>query len=149
MLATDSLIPPLPVEDNAVRTPDPLVAYWNSMRPAPAALANEGVRFTAVPDLVSAIRYVVTMIKQLPLQPLLAALVVAFMLGAIPMLSTGLYSAVRALAHWYRHAFPSRPSADHLTVFHQQVGPSAAAPNSDPSVNLTHLNELLNQPELP
>jgi hypothetical protein len=149
MLATDSLIPPLPVEDDAVRTPDPLAAYWNAMRPAPAALANEGVRSTAVPDLVGAVRYLVTMIKQLPLQPLLAALVVAFMLGAIPMLLTAIYSAVRALANWYRHAFPSRPFADHPTVFHQQVGPSATAPNSDPSVNLTHLNELINQPELP
>jgi hypothetical protein len=68
--------------------------------------------------------------------------------GAVPMLLTAIYSAVRALADWYRHVFPSRPSADRLTAFHQQAGPSAAAPISDPSVNLTLVNQLLNQPEL-
>jgi hypothetical protein len=53
---------------------------------------------------VGAIRYVRALVKQLPVQPLLAALVISLVVGAIPMMLTALYSVARTVIDWYRHA---------------------------------------------
>jgi len=55
-------------------------------------------------SLLDVIRYASGFLKELPLQPLLVALMAALVLGAVPMLLTALYSVVRAVLDGYWHA---------------------------------------------
>jgi hypothetical protein len=57
---------------------------------------------TGIREIPEALRYVGAQIKQLPVQPVLAALLVSFVFGVIPMILTALYSLVRAALYCYR-----------------------------------------------
>jgi hypothetical protein len=67
-------------------------------RQLPNPLAEQGRSFLGV------IRYASGLLKQLPLQPVLAAFVAAFVLGAVPLMLTALYSVVRAVLDGYWRA---------------------------------------------
>ena len=123
---------PLLIEAASLITCVYSVFRLNTVHPVTVALKSDGVRTKAVPGSVCGIRHVISTIRQQPLQPLLALLVASFMLGAIPMLLTAIYSAVRALADLYRHAFQTRTSADQTIAFHSEEKPSTgrAAANS-------------------
>jgi hypothetical protein len=43
-------------------------------------------------------------LTQLPMQPLLAALAVSFVLGAVPMMLTAIYAVARVVLDWCRYA---------------------------------------------
>jgi hypothetical protein len=55
-------------------------------------------------SLLDVIRYASGFLKELPLQPLLVALMAALVLGAVPMMLTALYSVVRAVLDGCWHA---------------------------------------------
>jgi hypothetical protein len=55
-------------------------------------------------SLLDVIRYASRLLKELPLQPVLVALMAALVLGAVPMLLTALYSVVRAVLDGCWHA---------------------------------------------
>ena len=48
-------------------------------------------------SLLEVVRYASGWLKQLPLQPVLVALMAALVLGAVPMMLTALYSVIRAV----------------------------------------------------
>ena len=97
----------------------------------------------ATRNLVGAVRHACALIKRLPIQPLLAGMVASLVLGAIPMMLTAIYLAIRALSNWYR-----RFAGPHLTMTRHRREPSAVAWFIGESVNATNFDELLNQPEL-
>ena|ERR1700723_3263747 len=53
---------------------------------------------------LSAIRYASALLRQLPLQPLLTALVMSLVLGLLPMILTALCSAACRVLDWCRYA---------------------------------------------
>ena len=55
-------------------------------------------------SLLDVIRCASRLLKELPLQPVLVALMAALVLGAIPMMLTALYSVVRAVLDGCWHA---------------------------------------------
>jgi hypothetical protein len=63
---------------------------------------------------LGAIHYISALLRQLPLQPLLAALVMSLVLGILPMILTALCSAACTVLDWCRYAgLPSHhPRAD-------------------------------------
>jgi hypothetical protein len=65
---------------------------------------------------VDAIRYMNYLLKQLPMQPLVAALVISLVLGAIPMMLTALYSVARIAPNWLWQAFRWRPDGPVIGV---------------------------------
>jgi hypothetical protein len=80
-----------------------------------------------VQALVREINYVSRLLKQLPLQPMLAALVMAYVLGVLPMMLTVLCSVLRTVIDWYLRAVnldraepttanPANTLIDHLEV---------------------------------
>lgn len=54
--------------------------------------------------MLGVIRYASGLLKQLPLQPVLVALMAAFVLGAVPLMLTAFYSVVRAVLDGYWRA---------------------------------------------
>lgn len=53
---------------------------------------------------LGAIRYASALLGQLPLQPLLAALIMSLVLGILPMILTALCSAACTVLDWCRYA---------------------------------------------
>jgi hypothetical protein len=53
---------------------------------------------------LGAIHYISALLRQLPLQPLLAALVMSLVLGILPMILTALCSAACTVLDWCRYA---------------------------------------------
>ena len=53
---------------------------------------------------LGAIRYACTLLRQLPMQPLLTALVMSLVLGILPMILTALCSAACTVLNWCRYA---------------------------------------------
>ena len=74
-----------------------------------------------------AIRYASTLLRQSPLQPLVAALVVSLVLGVLPMILTALCSAALTALDWCR---------------------CAGLPSHHPPANKSRPVELINQLEL-
>lgn len=74
----------------------------HSVRSTPNPSNDDRLRPTDVRDVIDAIRFVYTLTKQLPLPPLVAALVVSLTLGTIPAATTIVCSLVRELVHWCR-----------------------------------------------
>jgi hypothetical protein len=60
-------------------------------RPLSIRLAAQGR------SLLDVVRYASGLLKQLPLQPVLVALMAALVLGAVPMMLTALYSVIRVV----------------------------------------------------
>jgi hypothetical protein len=77
--------------------------------------------------LRGAIRDASTLLRQLPLQPLVAALIMSLVLGILPMILTALYSAALTVLDWYR---------------------CAGLPSHHPLLNKSRPVELINQLEL-
>jgi hypothetical protein len=61
--------------------------------------ASPGIR-----EIFQAVRYVGSLIKQLPVQPLLAALLISCVLGVIPIILTVVCSAARTASYWFRQS---------------------------------------------
>jgi hypothetical protein len=95
--------------------------------------SQKGPPLSAIRDLMGASRYASAWLEQLPLQPLMTALTLAFALGAIPMMLTVLMSMVRAVWAWSRHAF---------------VDLSGAAPVGTRLVSSIPFKEFINHVEL-
>jgi hypothetical protein len=85
------------------------LSQWLGTR-RPARNSSSG----RVRPLRSAIRYASTLLRQLPLQPLVAALIISLVLGILPMLLTALCSAALTVLDWCRCAGLSshRPPAN-------------------------------------
>jgi hypothetical protein len=64
----------------------------------PNSLAERGRSF------LSLVRYASGLLNQLPLQPVLVALMAALVLGAVPLMLTAFYSVVRAVLDGYLRA---------------------------------------------
>jgi hypothetical protein len=62
-------------------------------------IMNDPTPSTRIREILDGLRYIGALTKQLPVQPLLAALLDSFVLGVIPMLLTALYSLVRVASH--------------------------------------------------
>jgi short-subunit dehydrogenase involved in D-alanine esterification of teichoic acids len=69
------------------------------MRPTPK---------TAMHDVIDATRFACTLLKQLPVRPLLGVIAVSLTLGALPMMLTAIYSVIRTLVDCYRNALRMR-----------------------------------------
>jgi hypothetical protein len=67
-------------------------------RPYPHRMAEQAR------SLLSVIRYAHRLLKQLPLEPVLVALMAAFVLGAVPLMLTAFYSVVRGVRVRYLRA---------------------------------------------
>src|ERR1700678_424780 len=80
-----------------------------------------------VRDSLGAIRDTSSLLRQLPMQPFLAALVMSFGLGILPMIITALCSAARTVLDWCRYA---------------------AHPHHHPPASKSRSVELINQLEL-
>jgi len=63
---------------------------------------------TAIRDFLDATRFACTLLKQLPMRPLLGAIAVYVTLGILPMMLTAIYSVIRLLADCYRDALNMR-----------------------------------------
>jgi hypothetical protein len=63
---------------------------------------------TAMRDFIDATRFLCTLLKQLPMRPLLGAIAVSVTLGALPMMLTAIYSVIRLLVDCYRDALNMR-----------------------------------------
>ena len=63
---------------------------------------------TAMRDFLDATRFACTLLKQLPMRPLLGAIAVSVTLGILPMMLTAIYSVIRLLADCYRDALNMR-----------------------------------------
>jgi hypothetical protein len=158
--AIDNLMRKLPVGEGAVLTNLASVAEPIAMRLTPAALDNEIVPLNAIRGVLGAIRYGGASIRLLPMQPFLAALVASFLLGAIPMMLTALFSVARTVWDWYRHTPHRRRyrrllvgtqrglTADRLTFLRHRLGLREGAAVDDVSGNATPFNELLECTEL-
>ena len=59
-------------------------------------------------DFLDATRFACTLLKQLPMRPLLGAIAVSVTLGVLPMMLTAIYSVIRILADCYRDALNMR-----------------------------------------
>jgi hypothetical protein len=74
----------------------------HAVRSIPNPSSGDRLRTTEIRDFMDAIRFVYTLTKQLPLPPLVAALVVSLTLGTIPAATTIVCSLIRELIHWCR-----------------------------------------------
>jgi hypothetical protein len=81
----------------------------------------------SIRTFVDSIRYASNLLKQLHMQPLVAALVISLVLGAIPMMLTAFCAVARSVLAWCRHAIRLR--------------------RDDPVIR-AHADELINQLEL-
>ena len=59
-------------------------------------------------DFLDATRFACTLLKQLPMRPLLGAIAVSVTLGVLPMMLTAIYSVIRILADCYGDALNMR-----------------------------------------
>jgi hypothetical protein len=82
-----------------------------AVRSIPNPSNDYPLRPTEISDVVDAIRFVYTLTKQLPLPPLVAALVVALTLGTIPAATTMFCSLIRELVDWCRDVGGPRSDA--------------------------------------
>jgi hypothetical protein len=117
-------------------------------------------RSMAIRDIIDATRFICTLTKQLPLQPLLAALAVSFRLGAIPMVLTVFYAAIRELSdRCPAVSFPHRErpldqgsevrqSGNHSSLLHDSAERTTAFAIADESVTASLFDQRLNHPEL-
>jgi hypothetical protein len=80
------------------------------MRPISSTSNVQRLRPTEVKDLIDACRFAYTLMKQLPLSPLLAAFVVSLTLGTIPAALAFLCTVIRSLSDWYRGAVRAEPN---------------------------------------
>jgi hypothetical protein len=78
-------------------------------RPLSIRLAAQGR------SLLDVIRYASGLLKQLPLQPVLAALVAAFVLGAVPLILTVVYSVIGAVLDGFLRAIGSHQAQTAIT----------------------------------
>jgi hypothetical protein len=63
---------------------------------------------TAMRDFLDTTRFACTLLKQLPVRPLLGAITVSVTWGALPMMLTAICSVIRILADCYRDALNMR-----------------------------------------
>lgn len=76
------------------------MSRWFETNSSPTRNPSVGTARAAL----GAIRYTSALLRQLPMQPLLAALVMALVLGILPMILTALCSAACTLLDWCRYA---------------------------------------------